>query len=387
MARVGLFGFVGSLAHAGRLAGCARALRRAGHEPLVFGDPEAFLGCGLLEPGEVSLVPHAEPGAAQILGSASADEDAAWFVRALAEDRAAIRGGALDCVIVDNRRSAGIAAETEGVPWVSLTNSLLLGPWCAFAPTVSELAATCAPMFGTTPYAMLERAVLRGLAPDQPMPLQTGGLHPVVVEAIRLSGARARGSAHELNAGDRTLILDLARIAGARGAPAGARTVGPILPAPKGGRRVEKGVLLVAFGSTGDLEIRDAVVAALAERWPVVVAGAGAGMVAPEAFADAAAVVCHGGNTTLYRAAWGRTPVLAIGATLEQSLNAVAFARAGMALALSRDDARRQPAVVVATVERLLGDDAFRERAASIGASVRRARPLAAVVRAVGELV
>lgn len=340
-----------------------------------------------MEPGELSLVPHAEPGVAHVLGSVSAEEDAAWFVRALADDRAAIRGGGLDCVIGDNRRSAGIAAEAEGVPWISLTNSLLLGPWCAFAPTVTELAASCAPIFGTTPFAMLERAVLRGLAPSQPIPLQTGALHPAVVEAIRSSGARPLRAVHHLNAGDRTLILDLARIAGVRGAPPGARVVGPILPEPTGGRRVEKGALLVAFGSTGDAAVRDAVVAALATRWAVSVAGAGAGMVAPEAYADAAAVVCHGGNTTLYRAAWGRSPVLAIGATLEQSLNAVAFARAGMALALSGDDARRQPEVVVATVERLLADGAFRERAASIGASVRRARPLRAVVRAVEEVV
>ncbi|GDX81446.1 hypothetical protein LBMAG42_32570 [Deltaproteobacteria bacterium] len=386
MARVGLFGFVGSLAHAGRLAAAARALRAVGHEPVMFGDPAAFLGRGLLAEGEIPLVPHAEPSPAQVLGSASPDEDATWFVQALADDRAAMRASRLNCAVVDNRRSAGIAAEAEGIPWVSLTNSLLLGPWCRFAPTVGELAASCAPMFGTTPLAMMERAMLRGMAPDSPMPIQAAALHPVVVEAIRSAGARSRRAAHELNLGSRTLILDLARIAGVRGVPPGARIVGPILPEPRGGGALKKGVLLVAFGSTGDLAVRDALVAALATRWELSVAGAGAGMVAPEAFADAALVVCHGGNTTLYRAAWGRTPVLAIGSTMEQSLNAVAFARAGMGLAMSGEDARRQPEVVVATVERLLGDAAFREKAASIGASVRRARALGEVVGAVGEV-
>lgn len=387
MARVGLFGFVGSLAHAGRLAAAARALRAAGHEPMMFGDPGAFLARGLLEEGEMPIVPHAEPSAAQVLGSASPDEDAAWFVRALTEDRQAMRTSRLDCAVVDNRRSAGIAAEAEGISWVSLTNSLLLGPWCRFAPTVGELAATCAPMFGTTPLAMVERAVLRGWTAEHPMPLQVGALQPAVVEAIASSGARPRRAAHEINVGGRTLILDLARIAGVRGVPTGARLVGPILPEPRGGRRVKKGAVLVAFGSTGDTAVRDAVVAALATRWEVEVAGGGAGMVAPEGYADAALVVCHGGNTTLYRAAWGRTPVLAIGATMEQSLNAVAFARGGMGLAMSGEDARRQPEVLVATVERLLGEGAFREKAASIGASVRRVRALREVVRAVGEVV
>lgn len=331
--------------------------------------------------------------------------EAEVFERALADDLVVMERTRPDLVVVDNRRSAIVAAERLGLPTISLTTAALLGPHCAVEPRLDQVARIYAPSVGLPPEAILQDPRWAGASPDTVVPLQPGFLSVGMVD-LASSGGRARRYAHELCFGDRTLVLDPPALLPARFLPGGAVQPGPIFPRlsapglhlPPRGRRLR---LYLSFGATGRAEAFRDVLNALLERDLELVVSTG-GLVdlprhprvagadlldADSVFPQVDAVVCHGGTLTVYHALRCGRPVLTVPGHVEQAITAMAVEQAGCGVHLSAMQVALEPDSLVQACLRLGTDPALSEAAGRIGATFDPEGAMLAWRAAVAELL
>ena len=287
---------------------------------------------------------------------------------AVAADRAALRDCGADIAIVDNRRSAGLAAESLGIPWLSLTGGLVLGPHSAVAPTASEFSRVVGPIMGVPASHMRRTGRLLQLDDHAPVSPQAMALGDGLTQLIDQVGARPRRFVHELAMGDRTLVLDHPDLLPTRDLPDSVVQPGPLLAqvgeAPdlplKSGPRA-----WLTAGATGDSELLPRLAWGL-RGWgiEVVVSGKGAEQVPdcvslPLAQLDALLptvdlVVCHGGAATVHHALAHGCRVLALPTHTEQAMVSLALSARGWGRTLAATQARLEPVAAVGMASALL---------------------------------
>ncbi len=375
MATVALFCLSRSLAHAGRTLAAARVLADAGHRAVLHGAPGQLEA--LVEDDEPVVVVD-EPSLDAVLASARGRRVPVPPAQALpaliAADRAALRACQAELVVVDNRRSAGLAAESLGLPWISLTGGLLLGPHSAVAPPAAAVARVVGPVVGVPADHMRRTGRLAQLADTDPVAPQARPLPPALAQALAAAGARPRRHVHELCLGDRTLVLDAPALLPTRDLPPGVVQPGPWLvgmgtapplAAPRGPR-----VWLTA-GATGDPSLVPRLAQGLV-RWgvEVVVSGAGAAAAAgpgvrvlPLIQLDTLLptvdlVICHGGAGTVHHARAHGCRVLALPTHLEQAMVGLALEATGTGRTIAAPTARLLPAAALGMATALLSSPA-----------------------------
>ena len=365
MATVALFCLSRSLAHASRVVAVARRLTAAGHTCVLHGAP-GWLTHPMLQCAGVSVVVHDEPDMDDVLapsrGKRPGGNPAQVLARALTADRTAIIQSGSSVVIVDNRRSAGLAAEALGIPWLSLTGALLLGPHCALAPTAADVARVCGPVLGIAAADMRQWGRLASLEDAAPVGPQAVPLSPSLRQLIADHGARSRSFAHELCIGDHTLVLDSHALVPTQDLPLGVDVVGPILAS--GGHRpdlpdVAGARVWLTAGATGDADLVPVLKRHL-ERWGISVLHSGAGAATPHlldldhVLPHVDLVICHGGSATVHHAIAHGRPILALPTHLEQAMMALAVESIGAGRALPAPTARLEPVAALALATAML---------------------------------
>lgn len=147
-------------------------------------------------------------------------------------------------------------------------------------------------------------------------------------------------------------------------------------------------VVFVSLGSSGEASLLPDLLAALADL-PVVVLAATANRVrvetcpanarvAPflpgvEAARRSGLIICNGGSPSTYQALAAGIPVLGIPSNLDQCLNLSAVCDAGAGVSLRLRDVR--PARLRELVERLLGEDRYRQAAERLAVASQAVKP------------
>lgn len=406
MARVTAFCLSGSLAHAGRVATVAGELARRGHEVTLAGAPGWFAAPEVVEPGAFAQVELAEPPLDVALAAARGERstgEVERFLRAYADDLGVIERTGAEVVLVDNRRSATMAAWRAGKPSLSLTTAALLGPYCGLVPTVEEASEVLGPSMGLGPDTLLRRLRAAGKGPRDPLPLRAARLPSELSDALARDGLRGVRAIHQLAFGTRTLVLDPPELLPARDLPSDAHQPGPIfpelrVPLPPWWTALDpdRPVVYLTFGSTGRPEVFARVAEALASLdAQLVVSTADLIAEAPgEVFTArfmpgwsilerADLVVCHGGTLTVYHALAAGTPVIALPSHVEQGVTGIGLNRSGRGVAVPQTALDDDPELLARIVTRLLGAEPL-VRAAAAGADPERG---AGALRAAGEAV
>lgn len=233
---------------------------QAGHEVILAGAPGRLADPLLVGPSPPVVERLDEPPLEELLrpsrGLPSRISEVELFERALAQDRALFERVRPDLVVADNRRSSPVAAQGLGIPTVSLSTAALLGPHCAFVPTLDQVARIVAPCLGLPPSAVREDPRFQGLPDEAEVPLQPALLGERLRELAGTPTRRPR-LVHDLSFGDRSLILDPPALLPTRHLPPGAVQPGPLFPRlhapstrlpPRGARPR----LYLSFGATGD---------------------------------------------------------------------------------------------------------------------------------------
>lgn len=367
MATVALFCLSRSLSHAARTLTVARWLGEAGHRCVLHGAP-GWLG-RLVGPSD-ELAAHEEPDLDDVLaasrGKRSSVDPALRLRLSLAADRAALRACGAELVVVDNRRSAGLAAESLGVPWLSLTGGLLLGPHSAVGPRADRFAQVVGPVMGVPGEHMRKTGRLLQLPDEAPVRPQAQPIGNALQQVIHETGARHRRFVHELALGDRTLVLDHPELLPTTDLPDGCEQPGPVLPSigarpplpPKTGPRA-----WLTAGSTGAENLVPTLARGL-RRWGVEVVTTGAapteGTVAlpltelDHLLPTVDLVVCHGGAGTVHHALAHGCRVLALPTHLEQAMVALALEARGWGQAMAAMTAQLEPVAATAAASALL---------------------------------
>ena len=159
-------------------------------------------------------------------------------------------------------------------------------------------------------------------------------------------------------------------------------TWSPSIPVPESVTSIADSRLLVyiALGSSGDAStLKDivnaviesgcrAVVSADTDRFPIAKRDevvVEAMLPGREVAALASLVICNGGSPSVHQALQQGTPVIGIPSNLDQLLNMHFVVRSGAGLSLRAD--RISMAALAATVQQMLRDKTFRERAEGLG--------------------
>lgn len=269
---------------------------------------------------------------------------------------------------MDNRRSAGLAAEASGLPWVSITSGLMLGPHCAVAPAAAAFARVVSPVMGVPAEFMRRTGRLQQLADTDPVSPQAQPLPDGLARTVAQVGARPRRFVHDLSLGDRTLVLDHPALLPTRNLPETAVQPGawrpregkpPSLPPTRAPR-----VWLTA-GATGDPTLLPRLARGL-RRWglDVVVSSSDPTTlpgchVLPLTDLDTLLpsidlVVCHGGAGTVHHALAHGCRVLALPTHLEQAMVGLALEARGLGAVMPAITARLEPVAAVGLATALL---------------------------------
>lgn len=367
MATVALFCLSRSLSHAARTLTVARWLEEAGHRCVLHGAP-GWLGRLIGESDK--LTAHEEPELDDVLaasrGKRSRVDPALQLRLSLAADQAALRACGAELVVVDNRRSAGLAAESLGLPWISLTGGLLLGPHSAVGPRADRFAAVVGPVMGVPGDHMRRTGRLLQLSDDAPVRPQAQALGDALQQVLHGVGARPRRFVHELALGDRSLVLDHPALLPTEELPEGCVQVGPVLPSIGARPELPTGTgprAWLTAGSTGDEGLLPGLARGL-RRWGVeVVTTAGSpveGTVSlpltelDDLLPTVDLVVCHGGAGTVHHALAHGCRVLALPTHLEQAMVALALEARGWGQAMAAMSAQLEPVAATAAASALL---------------------------------
>ncbi len=398
-----------SLAHAGRVVRLAKALKARGHSVILAGAPGFFADPHLVPPGELPVETVWEPELAGLMAAArgQAPEHPEHVIaeRMLTDELALLDRLRPNLVVTDNRRTAIVSAEIRKIPSLSLANASMLGPHCAMAPRLENLAAICAPILGAKREQVLAAPQYAHLKPSDPVPLDPQPLGTLVTEVFQRHGARWRRWVHEICFGDRTLILDPPSLMPTRDLPKSARQVGPFfseleVELPDWWSQIDPAQPLVhvTWGSTGGDGFERAVKQLASARIQITATTAhvkkAAGMsrvltaryLPAEILKRAQLVVCHGGTQTVYQSLAAGTPVLTMPGHLETALTAIALVQAKLGVSLAPSAIAQNSALLRRTVEAMLADSELRARVATAAAEIDDAAALRAAVEAAESL-
>jgi len=201
-----------------------------------------------------------------------------------------------------------------------------------------------------------------------------------------------------LTGNDLTIIPDLPEFFPTRHLPDSYHYVGPITWSPASGglptvhfpdTAEERPRLYVTFGTTGDAAVLARICELLATSgYQVVVTAAGHRPLPPAAgetvevvdYADgdelceeAALVICHGGNGTIYQALRHGRPIIGIPFIPDQEYNMRRVEALGLGKAVAPTLLQRDPQVLMSAIETVLADGAIRDRCRQLGEKIRTA--------------
>ncbi len=382
-----------ALAHVTRALEVAKALTRRGHT-ILFAGHGTYLAVAEQAGYPVRALPYVTEERAfaaiksQRLADLFPEKDAEAYVEA---DRALIAEWQPDLLLTDNRLSATVAAELAGIPLVSIVNvhmsSLRRIPFFSLRNALRrpDSAAVGEPLF------RLADCIENRIEFQFYDRLMVAGLNRV----RRRHGLRKRfGNTFE--EGDLTLLPDVPEFSPVSRLPASARYVGPLtwhndLPAPRCLRegRLDPGrpCVYLSLGSGGLAELLEEsdrladgsvqfVVATGKNRVPSldrlpdnffveeyvntdVLYGRSGG----RRWADA--IVCHGGNGTIYQALAAGVPVIGLATHEEQHYGLKRVNRLGLGIGFGRATHRRGgTGSVRGAIRQVLADPRYRENAA-----------------------
>ena len=362
-----------TLAHVARLVTLARSLDAARYEVALACDPRynAVIGNLPFPLLNMGTIPAAQFFSAIARG---APIYSASDLRAYVEDDLGLIGEFRpDVVVGDFRLSLDVSASISKVPYITITNAY----WSPYA----ELRA---PVPDIPPTRIFGRRIAQWLF-DLSRPVA------FAVHALPLNQVRRRYGLPRLSFdlrevythADVTLYADIAEIVPVRDVPVNHRFIGPIAwsPAvalPDWWERLstDRPVVYVTLGSSGQAALLPVVLEALADL-PVTVIAATAGKsnssatpanarVADFIPGDRAAeiaglVICNGGSPTSYQGLTAGKPVIGIASNLDQYLNMSLVEATGAGILVPGGSASVRS--VRASVERVLADAAYRQRA------------------------
>lgn len=370
-----------TLAHVGRTLALAQALKGLPVEVVVASGTRYR---GLAEATGLRVVPLETMGPAafaEAIARGAPVYSPARLRQYVANDLALLASEAPQLVVGDFRCSLGISTELAQVPYFSLSSGVW-SPHSTLDFPVPELPVVKA--LGLTVGSFLLHLV-------KPLIFRN---HLAAFNSLRRSlGLKTQSSLQEAySCGTRTLYADIPELAPTSSLPSGHEYLGPVLWEPLNVLPTwwnevptDKPVVYVNFGSSGDANSRDAVLAALAQA-PVTVILATVGLLMaelpPHVFSApylpgmacarrANLVVCNGGSGTIYQALAAGVPVLAIPRNADQYLctRALTDQGAGRMLRAGQATAPR----VAAEVAMMLDDGVLAQRARALQAQVAAA--------------
>ncbi|MDQ5820243.1 MAG: hypothetical protein M3540_02250 [Actinomycetota bacterium] len=377
MSRVALFPFVsgGVLAHLGACLSVGEALQARGHEVFVGVDEpqEQFVATAGLQSVRVAEIPHGRLRPDDI----GVYRDGAEIVDCTRADIAVLEQLRPDAAVIDVRGSAALAAETLGIPHLSLIHQMAWsGAWRDPHPWRRRARWIRRPQrAGAFVRLMLD--------PD-----------PLGVKAVRRAWAEARGL---LGLAPASSLFETGNIACATtptldpmpALPERWRWVGPITwsapgdPIERGGRPL----VYVTQGSTGDASTLRRAVQELASA-PVDILVSTGGLCSPDelnalapnvsarrlvsgraAMEAADVAVVHGGHFTTLEAHLAGTPVVVIPLGYDQFLWADRVERLGTGISLREPYLR---GAIRRSALRLIRRGRYRRAAEGIAAELRQ---------------
>ncbi len=386
------------LSHVSRPLEVAKALRARGHE-VVFAGEGRFLGLA----ADAGFITHplvTPPAALMLERVRNGSSD--WFdppmlLEHVGAERALYARLRPDLILADMRASARISANLAGIPLAVILNAAWTN-YDAFPYDYTRLGFL-AP--GVTDPATLERIILERR--DQSLLRAALPFH----EVCRELGLPFEGNLFDVWAGDLTLIADIPQYGPTRDPPPHFHTIGPLtwepdLPGPEWLERLDPGrpTLYITMGSTGHEQAFEWAMRRFggSELQCIVTTGAQppppdppgnfhfAGLVPGSVMMRRAdAVLCQGGNGTIYQALAAGIPIAGLPTMSDQYLNlervealglgfnVTSLARLGPAIeALLHDGRYRAAAGRFASI--LAGYDAPRSGAALIEEFMREKR-------------
>jgi MGT family glycosyltransferase len=362
------------LSHVSRPFEIAKVLRRRGHEVLFASD------------GEYMRLP-AEAGF-EIHGARTLDPDHVlrcsrsghvnWWdlaeIEAMVEDELRVLGELRpDLVIGDFRLTLSTSCERHGVPYAAVLNAAWTNYYDAPLRAPEHLAVT----------RLLGRALTTRLLPAVKGMIVWNDARPFR-RYRRRHGLSPRGNIWDVWRGDLNLMVDTPDYGPTRDLPPSFRYVGPVfwepdLPAPAWLDELdpERPTLYFTMGSTGYARFFELAVELFGDsRYQVIMTTAGMASFdslpgncwgvdyAPGSalMQRADAVVCQGGNGTIYQALTHGVPIVGIPTMHDQEFNLDRVVALGTGIHLS--ELRFRPEHLLAAVDDVVTDPAYRAAAA-----------------------
>ncbi|HUK90118.1 MAG TPA: nucleotide disphospho-sugar-binding domain-containing protein [Blastocatellia bacterium] len=277
-----------------------------------------------------------------------------------------------DIVVGDMRQSLAVSSRVASIPYINIINA----QWSPYSNVDFELPDNPLAHFIPEPLAQMMLSVAAPFATAyHTVPINViclkYGVHPIHWEMKQV-----------YSFGDYALYPDVPEIVPSRNLPSNHRYLGPIMWSP----RVDlpewwdqlpndRPIVYVNLGSSGNPQLLDALLGALAEMPLHVIAATGqcsANATAGNAYmatylpgAQAAArsslVICNGGNLSTQQALAGGAPVLGLVSNLDQLLFMKALSRTGAGELLR--DAQVNASSIKETVSRMLQQKQYKEAA------------------------
>lgn len=369
-----------TLAHVVRPAALARAL-----------DPQRFDVSFACDPRYASLIADlpcpvhriaSQPGERFLRAAARGSRlyDTATLRAYVREDLALLDSVRPTVVVGDHRLSLAVSARVKGIPYLALHNAYW-SPWADPASPVPDL-----PLSRRLGPPLAQRFF------DRVWPLAAAWHSWPLNRLCREHGLPALGWdwRRPYTDADYTLYADAEALIPTPGRPATHRYLGPIAWSPAVALPPwwdelprDRPLIYASLGSSGDPAVLAKVLEALADL-PVTVVATRAGRDLPgtqppnarlldyapgEALCQRAElVISNGGSMGVYQALTAGKPVLGIAAHMDQQLSMHHVEKAGVGLRLRTD--RLDAAGVREAIQRLLHDEAVRQRARAMARAI-----------------
>lgn len=382
------------LGHMVRCIEIASALRTLG-APVIFAASGRYVD--LLHRWQFSVLPLFTPDRDRTLAAITANNfdfyDLPLARQCVEAETACIRQVDPSVVVGDFRWTAKMSAEQCTVPYASVINVL----WTPYGQRTSAGPGNASPKAGLV--RRLRRRLARTLHRQSRQRLQS----PFALLRAELGLLPFRGFAAEI-CGDLNLMPDLPQLyPPAAELPENFHFVGPlfgadgILPAPAAVRLPDEPYLYCSLSSAATPGLIELVIAAFGNSTQPVVMSTGRqalpaslpanihcyDFLSDDVFTRAHAIVCYGGNGTIYRALAHGTPIIGIATHREQiwQLAGVAARKVGLAFA-ERD-------VTVAelrgAVDAILRDPEYRQNCARFQALIAASQAAESAARLIVE--
>lgn len=379
-----------ALSHLSRPLLVAQELAARGHELIFAGESPKKV---FIETEGFTVLPLHEPDPGQLFGNIRARRmrfiDEAEIERMVAADLALYEAVHPDLVLSDGRFSAPISTQIDGIKHAAIVN----------VSSTTYRALPYIPFFEWTPEWLLNRktrlwSALETLNLGLEMKIFDNVMEAFTRLSRRYRLAKPVTASNCLVGADVTLLADAPEYFPTKNLPGEYHYIGPLtwkskLPAPVWWPPSRKGALIyITMGTTGITDffhkvyelIRSSDMSAIistGNHTTDLVSIAGKIYLEPYIDGDLAiescdAVVCHGGNGTIYQALHHAKPIIAIPTLLDQAFNARRVEALGVGKLLSWEQFQQDPKRLLALIQNVIHQPSFRHNAVALRAGIIR---------------